>query len=648
MTVPEKYNPPPPREIKVKFNGVAATLAIPHSMDSDNPFEEELAPVTHKAAIILHGQGGHRDYCYQKQLAHRLAKELGIFSLRIDFRGNGDSDDNENKLEGRHLNQDVADIQSSAEFLRDGSKNGLDIDLTISSIISHSRGGVAMFLWALEQDELLKMGDSNAIIVPNLINCAARYTSKTVLERYSHFVDYDYISDVGFYRYGKHIKGDLAAREIITLSKPDFAKLSELSRDISVLSIYGLHDEIIPKYDSANFANALNRGPKSHTLKLIPEADHNFYGFQEIEPDDDLDEINPLHLPIKKGRINYNSLVVDYIIEFLSPENEFERFLVSTEVVGSVPRWKNVEKVSNFRDIGGWRILHPTFELKPTVKNQIYYVKPNVAFRCANISELTDNGLKTIEKLGIKAIFDLRSDGEVSKDGYPPNLSEYGITRYHTPVYANDDYSPQAIALRYTNLMTSWSTYVHVYKDMFEFGKEAFRSIFLYILEENQPFLFHCTAGKDRTGVFGMMYLLLAGVDKNTLSKEYELTTVGLKPEHPILKEKFIEAVNKIRSKFGNDEEGDALENMISQGRKDWKIEEDGFKNLISSRYEAMLATIQLFNELYGNIVNYMEDILGFSKQEIKQIYENIVTSDPNNVGFELNTQIKWDHRAKI
>ncbi|KAI5964291.1 uncharacterized protein KGF55_002233 [Candida pseudojiufengensis] len=647
MTIPSKYNPQPPREIKVKFNGVSATLAIPHSMDSENPFEENLAPMTHKAVIILHGQGGHRDYCYQQHLAHRLAKDLGIFSLRIDFRGCGDSDDNEIEIEGRHLDQDVEDIQNSAEFLRSGEKNGIGIDLTINSIISHSRGGVAMFLWALKQDELLKQGNINAIVVPNLINCAARFTSETVLERYSHFVNFDYIPDVIYYRYGKYQKGKLAAKEIITLSKPNFSNLTNLSRDFSVLSIYGLHDEIIPRYDCSNFANALNRGPKSHTLKLIPEADHNFYGFQKIEPDDDLEEMNPLNLPLKKGRINYNYLVVDYILDFLSPENEFERFLLSSNVIGSVSRWKHVEGVNNFRDLGGWRILHPTFD-NGNVEGKFHYVKPNVAFRCANISGMTENGLKTIQKLGIKAIFDLRSDGEISADGYPPNLSSYGIKRIHAPIYAKDDYSPQAIALRYTNLMTSWSTYVHVYKDMFEFGKEAFRTIFLYILEENQPFLFHCTAGKDRTGVFGMLYLLLAGVDKDTISKEYELTTIGLKPDHPILKAKFIEAVNKIRSKFGGTGEDDALENMISQGRKDWKIEEQGFQNLVSSRYEAMLATIQLFNELYGNIVKYMETILGFSLHEIEQIYNRIITSDPQNFGFELNTQLRWDHRAKI
>ena len=167
--------------------------------------------------------------------------------------------------------------------------------------------------------------------------------------------------------------------------------------------------------------------------------------------------------------------------------------------------------------------------------------------------------------------------------------------------FSNDDYSPQAIAIRYTNLMTCWSTYVNVYEDMLEFGINAYKTIFEYIRDVNQPFVFHCTAGKDRTGMLGMLILLLAGVDRNTIAKEYELTTVGLRPDHPVLKGKFEETVKKLREKLGDNGSG-GIEQIISQGRKNWSIEEDGFRNLVSSRYEAMLATIGLFHEKYGGL----------------------------------------------
>lgn len=644
------YDPiPVPKEIQVTIGkGISGTIAIPHSAEAENPYEDGYAPATHKAALILHGQGGHRDYCYQKRLAHKLAADLGIYSLRIDFRGCGSSAENEDAQKGRVLAQDVDDIQACAEFLRDGKLNPLGMSFTLLSIIGHSRGSVAMFLWAMLQDEYLKLGDPNAIIVPNLINCSGRFSLPTVADRYPLHDEFFKEVPMMCLRHGQMSEILIPKSELVSLSKPDLSKLHGLTTEWSVLSIYGLEDEIIPINDSSLYANALNRGYFSHRLELIPKADHNFYGVEPIEHDDHNIEQNPENLPLnKKQVVNYNFKVIDIIANFLSPENELQRFLHTSLEIGRLSRWKNVEGVSNFRDIGGWKIHNPTFPLNssssfPEKSALQYYVKPHTAFRCANISGIKPAGLKTLQELGVKAVFDLRSDGEVEQDGVPQNLEQYGIKRIHAPVFSKDDYSPHAIAIRYTNLMTSWNTYVHVYENMLEFGIGAYRTIFEYILKENKPFVFHCTAGKDRTGILGMLILLLLGVDKNTIAKEYELTTIGLRPDHPQLREKFVETTRKLREKLGDNSD---VELLISQGRKNWTIEEDGFNNLISSRYEAMLATIEMFHDTYGNIVKYMKTELGFTDSEIKRIYENLIIIDPQSRGFEVSGALNWDHR---
>lgn len=145
------YSVKVPREIEVEFGKkIKGTIAIPHSLDGESLYNEGYAPPTNKIALILHGQGGHRDYCYQKYLAHKLASELGQYSLRIDFRGCGWSGDNADDTIGRVLSQDIEDIQAAAEFVIDKTKNPLGISFSLSSVISHSRGAVAMFLWAVE------------------------------------------------------------------------------------------------------------------------------------------------------------------------------------------------------------------------------------------------------------------------------------------------------------------------------------------------------------------------------------------------------------------------------------------------------------------------------------------------------------------
>lgn len=620
-----------PNDIEVTFGkGISATLCVP----GNNVF----APPTNKAALILHGQGGHRNYCYQKQLARRLASDLGIYSLRIDFRGCGSSGDNENDNLGRVLSQDVDDIQQSAEFLTSGA-NPLSINFTLSSIIAHSRGSVAMFLWAMEQDRRAKAGTSaGTIIVPNLINCSSRFQSHTVLERYPLLdADFEGMEQI-MLRHGKYQPVVIPKAELLDLAEVDLSGLKELSTDFSVMSVYGLEDNIIPIVDSSLFANILNRGYLSHRLELVPLADHNFFGTVPIEDEDTAEEYNPYNLPTNSNNlVNYNGIVTDKIMDYLTPENELLRFLHHSGDIGRLSRWKQVEGVSNFRDIGGWRISLPRYCTSPSR----YYVRHNLAFRCANVARITESGLASLNSLGITTMFDLRSDNECNRDGIPQGLEKFRIKRVHTPVYGQEDYSPQAIAIRYTNLMTSWSTYVNVYDDILSNGK-AFTPIFEFIRDRRgEAFLFHCTAGKDRTGVLSMLILELTGLDKSTIAKEYELTTIGLKPDHETIRANVKTMVAKVEQK-----NPEAVKEM-AQGRENWSFEVDGFNNLISSRYESMLATIELLNHKYGGIVQYLKEYMNLTEKDILQIYDNLVIND--TIGyFKDDTFIEWSHRNTL
>lgn len=636
-----------PKEIEITLkNGVCGTISLPHSLDAENPYEAGFAPATHKVALILHGQGGHRNYCYQKRLAHKLAAELGIYSLRIDFRGCGNSAENADENLTRVISQDVEDIQECAEYLIDGSKNALGINFTLSSIIGHSRGSTAMFLWAIEQNDKLKVSCNDAIIVPNLINCCSRFNLHTVGNRYPiQDPDFKFVATRSL-RYGKIQDVNISKAELLSLSTADLAPLKDLPLDISVLSIYGLEDKVIPLTDPACFANVLNRGYKSHHLELIPDADHNFYGVHPIENEDDEEEYNPHNHSLNSKRlVNYNHLVTSMIIKHLRPENELERFLFISKSIGEIPRWKLVDGVSNFRDVGGWKIEKPTFPIENS-PNTKYYVKPDLIYRCANTAQITSKGKQALKDLNIGVMFDLRSDGECEKDGIPLNLQDYGIKRIHAPVFSRDDYSPQAIALRYTNLMTSWSTYIDVYENMLENGIESFKTIFSYIKDECKPFVFHCTAGKDRTGIIGMLILLLLGVNKHIVAKEYELTAVGLKPYHPILRSSFLDTIDKIKAKLGDNSSD--IENLIIQGRSNWTIEDDGFKNLMSSRYETMLASIERFSEKYGGILGYMKNELNFSDNDILKIYNNLIVlcDDDKLSGFTSKSRVEWSHMS--
>ena len=70
------------------------------------------------------------------------------------------------------------------------------------------------------------------------------------------------------------------------------------------------------------------------------------------------------------------------------------------------------------------------------------------------------------------------------------------------------------------------------YMLILESGKKLIGDVFRYMIKElsiqdRYSMVIHCTAGKDRTGVFIMVLLGLCGVDDEIIAREYELSNLG-------------------------------------------------------------------------------------------------------------------------
>ena len=62
-----------------------------------------------------------------------------------------------------------------------------------------------------------------------------------------------------------------------------------------------------------------------------------------------------------------------------------------------------------------------------------------------------------------------------------------------------------------------------------ESAPPSYRKMLLHIANEpSKPFIVHCTAGKDRTGVICALILSLCGVKDDVVAHEYSLTEIGL------------------------------------------------------------------------------------------------------------------------
>ena len=67
--------------------------------------------------------------------------------------------------------------------------------------------------------------------------------------------------------------------------------------------------------------------------------------------------------------------------------------------------------------------------------------------------------------------------------------------------------------------------FTDLYKQM-PFGNPAYHELFRLLEEHRVPLLFHCTCGKDRTGIAAMLVLLALGVSREDAIADYMLTNV--------------------------------------------------------------------------------------------------------------------------
>ena len=98
--------------------------------------------------------------------------------------------------------------------------------------------------------------------------------------------------------------------------------------------------------------------------------------------------------------------------------------------------------------------------------------------------------------------------------------------------------------------------FVHAYADILRAGASAFSTIFQHLVHAPSACLVHCTAGKDRTGVFVALILSLLGCSDEVVAHEYALTDQGLAHKKPV----FIERLLQTEALKGNRK---GVENMV-------------------------------------------------------------------------------------
>ncbi|MBT2291365.1 tyrosine-protein phosphatase [Paenibacillus albidus] len=225
--------------------------------------------------------------------------------------------------------------------------------------------------------------------------------------------------------------------------------------------------------------------------------------------------------------------------------------------------------IINFRDMGGYRTRDGRT------------IRWGALLRSADLYELNQQDLRTAEMLGIDWICDLRSDAEVAKRPSPA-IGKAVNTNIPFMAEANPE-EMQRIGL---DLHSG-------YKAMILNTAKCALILRELLVEERATVLFHCAAGKDRTGVVCALILLTLGVQREVIIEDYELTNLAL----------------------------DGLMQRFLNNSKDYieiVPDLDTIPNIMRATF--IEAALDAIDEAYGSFEQYLLEGLGISADEIAKL----------------------------
>ena len=169
------------------------------------------------------------------------------------------------------------------------------------------------------------------------------------------------------------------------------------------------------------------------------------------------------------------------------------------QVVGE--RLLPLEMSSNFRDLGGYQTKDGRT------------VRWGKAFRSGAMPLLTESDYSFLGKLGLGTVVDLRSleEREIAPDLLDDRTGA---------LFISNDYSMKPMLAK---LATGSGE--NMYQGTEELLVPQIRATFRRLLADDGALVYHCSAGQDRTGVVTAMIYEVLGVDRETILKDYHLST---------------------------------------------------------------------------------------------------------------------------
>ncbi|MDJ1470305.1 tyrosine-protein phosphatase [Xanthocytophaga flava] len=246
-----------------------------------------------------------------------------------------------------------------------------------------------------------------------------------------------------------------------------------------------------------------------------------------------------------------------------------------TKSMYAAPRAIMLQGAANFRDLGGY------------LTQDGKQVKWGKMYRSADISHLTDSDLKTLSALQIQMVCDLRGEQEAASA--PDRLPE-GTERILLPTGSENITGNTGDFMRKIKTVESADSMMTTFYTRTDHLGRKYKPVFeqLLSLETNKALMFHCTAGKDRTGVGAALILYALGVDEPTIIADYEATNIYRKESN----ERYIQA-------------------MVGQG-----LAEPVARTMMAAKKEYLLAAFDAIKKHYGSVDTFLVQEIGLTPEK--------------------------------
>ncbi len=226
-----------------------------------------------------------------------------------------------------------------------------------------------------------------------------------------------------------------------------------------------------------------------------------------------------------------------------------------------------LEGAFNIRELGG---LSTCFD-RQTRSRQFLRADSLHALSSASQTKLIEYGLKTV--------IDLRTSQEILQEPNP--FSNLENVRYiNISLFEAILQNPNADTM---------SSLESLYIAALDHCQAALREVLETLANSQSVTLFHCTAGKDRTGIVSALLLANASVSSEFIIQDYSLTEELAKP---------------------------MLERPLTEAVKNG-MDKDFYAKLLTSKASTMQATLWYLEARFGSVEGYLRDGLGLEQDTL-------------------------------